>query len=320
MMKFLVNVKNSNRTYISLLNHTFRHFKSVSGNTLYKSNSEKIASLQKWIEMCRYFGEKVPSNVTQSQMNYMLNLPTEGQKKKYLFTLFIKEINIEKDKDTKLEKEKIKLSENERRRRLRTSGHIKYGLWNNSMFMRISKQAAANLKYQKLISSMIHGQTIILDFFHGNNLTNIKEKNIILNETVSICKTNCKSIDPFNLIFFNAELNSENLKNIKNRLSSSFPLQIYENNYIDYFPKDKLIYLTPDSRYHMKYMDPDAVYIIGAIADYGKEQPLTLAKAKREGIKHQRLPLDRYCNFISNNVTNTFKKFILGQFKNHIRL
>lgn len=93
------------------------------------------------------------------------------------------------------------------------------------------------------------------------------------------------------------------------------------SSYLDVFPKEKLIYLSPDSNVEMNSFDHDAIYIIGGIADLSKEKekvkmyrifvshgflagkkPLTFAKAKRENLQHQRLPLDRYVKFVESNV------------------
>lgn len=46
-----------------------------------------------------------------------------------------------------------------------------------------------------------------------------------------------------------------------------FPLNLHEENYLDLFPKDQLVYLTPHCRDTMEKYDHDAIYIIGAIVD-----------------------------------------------------
>jgi hypothetical protein len=55
----------------------------------------------------------------------------------------------------------------------------------------------------------------------------------------------------------------------------------------------------------MTEYDHNAVYIIGAIIDVSVGgRPLTLAKAKRDNIKHQRLPLERYLKYEKNFLGN----------------
>ncbi|CAF1080250.1 unnamed protein product [Didymodactylos carnosus] len=71
--------------------------------------------------------------------------------------------------------------------------------------------------------------------------------------------------------------------------------EVTSKSYLDYFPKEKFIYLTPDANNDMVEYDHDAIYIIGGIFDKsGKD---TLEKAQREQIRTTRFPLDRYLKF-----------------------
>lgn len=54
-----------------------------------------------------------------------------------------------------------------------------------------------------------------------------------------------------------------------------------------------MVYLTPDAEETLTY-DPDDIYIIGSIVDKRTQPPLSLAKAKREGLRMAKFPLDRY--------------------------
>ncbi|CAF0768145.1 unnamed protein product [Didymodactylos carnosus] len=74
-----------------------------------------------------------------------------------------------------------------------------------------------------------------------------------------------------------------------------------EVSYLDLFPKEKFIYLSPDSQNEMLEYDHDAIYIIGGIVDLSSKKPLTFGKAKRQQIRHQRLPIDRYVKFGSGS-------------------
>ena len=105
----------------------------------------------------------------------------------------------------------------------------------------------------------------------------------------------------------------------------SFCFEATESSYLDVFPQEKLIYLSPDSQNEMTEFDHDAVYIIGGIIDVSKysiititgkrasfligadeyipdtldlllagKKPLTFGKAKRDNVRHQRFPIDRY--------------------------
>lgn len=56
-------------------------------------------------------------------------------------------------------------------------------------------------------------------------------------------------------------------KYIPTMYEKEFPMNIHENSYLDLFPKQKLVYLTPHCREEMDTFDHDAVYIVGAIVD-----------------------------------------------------
>ena len=47
-------------------------------------------------------------------------------------------------------------------------------------------------------------------------------------------------------------------------------VQATESSYLDLFPKEKLIYLSPDSEVEMTTFDHDAIYIIGGIIDLSR--------------------------------------------------
>jgi len=72
------------------------------------------------------------------------------------------------------------------------------------------------------------------------------------------------------------------------------PVTVTEKSYLDLYPKQDLIYLSPDAHNTLSHFDANKIYILGGIVDKYGEEPLTLTKAKKEGIACYKLPLDRY--------------------------
>lgn len=68
-------------------------------------------------------------------------------------------------------------------------------------------------------------------------------------------------------------------------------MEIHSQCFTELFPRERLVMLTPDSQDVLDYKFDD-IYIVGGIVDFGRADPLTLAKAKRLGIRTARLPLD----------------------------
>ena len=76
--------------------------------------------------------------------------------------------------------------------------------------------------------------------------------------------------------------------------SANFPVEITEKHQTELFPKERLVYLSPDSKNDLKKYDDDDIYVIGGIIDKGTDySPLTLANAKRNQIRHARFPMKK---------------------------
>lgn len=78
------------------------------------------------------------------------------------------------------------------------------------------------------------------------------------------------------------------------------PLKVHTGDVTEVFPKEELVYLSPDAEDVMHELDVDARYIIGSIVDKGQQLPLTLAKSKKLNIRSVRLPLNKYIKFHSH--------------------
>lgn len=77
-------------------------------------------------------------------------------------------------------------------------------------------------------------------------------------------------IDPYDLHFCNFDegvLKDYLKRQIPTLEDPTFPINLHEESYLDLFPKDKLVYLTPHSNDTIEKYDHDAIYIIGAIVD-----------------------------------------------------
>lgn len=111
---------------------------------------------------------------------------------------------------------------------------------------------------------------------------------------------------PFVLHFCNMDYGSLLWRDLHREIptltTKSLPVQIHEQEAFELFPKEKLIYLTPDSQNVMKEYNPEDHYIISSLVDRGNKIPLTLAKAKKFDIRTARLPLELYRTVRTNRV------------------
>lgn len=163
----------------------------------------------------------------------------------------------------------------------------KYELQYNSLFLRIYDTKINSFYNKKLIEALQFGQKIVIDCGYDQDMTGRENKNCAKQLMLVFAENRMHSgegeirslnmllllsvIDPFDIHYANYNKESEIatglLKYIPTLYDSDFPTSIHENSYLDVFPKEKLIYLTPHCRQEMETFDHEAVYIVGGIVD-----------------------------------------------------
>lgn len=150
------------------------------------------------------------------------------------------------------------------------SDEIKYGLANNTLFLRIYEKTINNFYNGKLIQNMMFEPNIVFDCSYENNMTQREIHNCSKQMSLAFA-SNRVHINPLCLYYCN--FNKDGLlkqylhQNMPTLLNDDFPVTITSQSYLDIFPKDQLVYLTPHCRINLNEYDPEMVYIIGAYVD-----------------------------------------------------
>jgi ribonuclease P protein 1 len=101
---------------------------------------------------------------------------------------------------------------------------------------------------------------------------------------------------PFNINIVNVNNNERTNQFLNYLYPELFTPDSYCNitskSYLDLFPKQQLIYLSPHAQEVMTDYDHSAAFIIGGLVDRQKIICLSNEKAKHENIRSMRLPLD----------------------------
>ncbi|XP_076066415.1 tRNA methyltransferase roswell isoform X3 [Oratosquilla oratoria] len=317
-------VQQAGNSCIEKLTHSVSLYSSTSSSEeSYADTDEgidKLALIQLEYEFYKQGGLSVPKVVTEAQWQELLEKQTRNSRRKYFKFLFLNEIKKENAKKKKEERkskveEKRLLEESQRQSSTEKKGHLEYGLWKNSLFLRIRDSAITHFQNGRLISAMLHNQPLVVDLSFDHCMSS-REKQNCSNQLQMMFAENRKHEEPFNLYFCNAHKSFDTVTKLEKYIPTlyepEFPLNVTEQCYLDIFPREKLVYLTPDSREELTEYDHDAVYIIGGIVDTAKSDPLTLAKAKQQGIKMGKLPLDTYLRWGSGSGKNlTLNQMIL---------
>ncbi|NWZ64122.1 TM10B methyltransferase, partial [Acrocephalus arundinaceus] len=79
-------------------------------------------------------------------------------------------------------------------------------------------------------------------------------------------------------------------------LSCVFEMDTTPESYLDLFPLEAIVYLTPDSENgkYFTYIDPDKVYVLGGLVDESIHKQLTLRRAREHCLQTARLPIREY--------------------------
>lgn len=150
------------------------------------------------------------------------------------------------------------------------TGEMKYGLLHNTLFMRIYNTTINRFYNGQIIQNMMFEPKIVFDCGYDNNMDQRETHNCAKQLSLAFA-SNRSHVNPMYLYFCN--FNKDGLlkrylhQNIPTLLNDDFPVTITSQSYLDIFPKDQLVYLTPHCRVNLNEYDPDIVYIIGALID-----------------------------------------------------
>lgn len=140
----------------------------------------------------------------------------------------------------------------------------------------------------------LFGQKIVVDCSYEHLLTDL-ERSKVAKGLKRVYSENHLHQKPLDLHLCGVKHEGAVFRNLSGQLPSLFRkpslTKLHTECFSDVFPKERLVMLTPDSDTVFEY-DPHAIYVVGGLVDLGRNEPWTLAKAKRLGIRTARFPLD----------------------------
>ncbi len=176
--------------------------------------------------------------------------------------------------------------------------NLVYGLWHNSLFSKISSVAVNRLYVNKLKISALFGQKLVIDLDYDQYMRLSECRQLAKQLQLLYNYNRYQTREPFDLHFTNCNFQMPTMKEIPRFLMHynlpKFMSKFYTESYLDLFPKERLVYLTPHANESLKNYNFDDIYIIGGFVDKSCREPISLVKAKKEGIRSVRLPLDEH--------------------------
>lgn len=116
----------------------------------------------------------------------------------------------------------------------------------------------------------MHGQSLVIDCSYEEHMV-WREITNAAKQVTFLFGDNRLHKEPFNLHLCNINHTGEFMKQLHKNIPSLhepwFPMNIHTKSYLDLFPKENLVYLTPHCREELTCFDPDAIYIVGCMVD-----------------------------------------------------
>ncbi|KAG8455055.1 hypothetical protein GDO86_001321 [Hymenochirus boettgeri] len=178
------------------------------------------------------------------------------------------------------EKRKAKASENN------SQGTIKE---------RHSKRFLKELTMERLLTAKYSGPKLCIDLSMTEHMTK-KEISRLAAQIRRLYGSNRKTAKPF-WVYLTGFLENSLLYDECVRMNDGFNnylVDTTESNFLDIFPLEQVVYLTPDSNSALEDIDPQKVYVLGGLVDESIQKKLTYRKAKEHGLQTARLPIQEY--------------------------
>ena len=169
----------------------------------------------------------------------------------------------------------------------------------NTIFLKILKKTMDVHYYNNVYNAMLYGSSVVFDMSYDQYMRRQDVTNLI-DQLLECHGFNKVNPDPFHIHFCNLARDSASYKRFVRSTEHSvrplddYPFTVTDRSYLDMFPKERLVYLTPQAPSMLETYRPDDVYIIGGLVDKVVTKPVSFAKAKREGIRMARFPFDLY--------------------------
>lgn len=208
-----------------------------------------------------------PKKLNSSEWRNLLYRETDIHRERYLKYLYVREKRKETNEMlSRHKKEAFGLNEQKIHGPLTTSSPVDYSLQSTTLFYRINARAIQQKFNYSLALAMMFGEDLIIDCSYEEYM-NQSGINSCGRHISYLYSCNRLSNKPFNLVLCNLDKNSRLMnvlnKNLPNFNQGDYFITITEKHYLDLYPAEKLVYMTPHCYNDMEKYEDDSVYILG---------------------------------------------------------
>ncbi len=279
---------------------TFRHVMKEEYFTS-QSLEERLQMINHVYQEMRDAGEVLPLVIVEKGLRELITLSNTRQIEQFFAAKGL--IRTRKEHDFVKKRAKRAL-DNEGRKKFNEERHkekhLVYGIGRNSIMLRhYPRDMDRSLGWYAVREFHKWGQPLVIDLSFMSQMSFRAAKSMAYREITYSLVENRTSSSPFAIHFTNYNEDCEKTRLIFDfhpnlRDDPSYPAALSAKCHTELFDKDRLVYLSPNSDNELKEYDSDDIYVIGALNDSGHQTPFTLAQARKDGIRHAKLPLRKY--------------------------
>ncbi|XP_077331400.1 tRNA methyltransferase 10 homolog B isoform X2 [Lithobates pipiens] len=186
---------------------------------------------------------------------------------------------------------KSKRKQEKERRKIKLSGNTDTG---TSQQLH-SKRFLKALTKERLLEAKDSGPRLCIDLSMTDHMSK-KELSRLAAQIRRLYGSNKKAAKPF-WLYLTGFVQHSLLYDECVRMNDGFVNYLVdstESSFLDMFPLESIIYLTPDSDHVLEDFDPSKVYVLGGLVDESIQKKVTYHKAKENGLQTARLPIQEY--------------------------
>ncbi|XP_074994286.1 tRNA methyltransferase 10 homolog B isoform X2 [Calonectris borealis] len=160
---------------------------------------------------------------------------------------------------------------------------------------RDGRRAPAALAKERLLEARASGPRLCVDLGVADRMTQ-KETSRLASQIRRLYGANRRAKKPFWLClteFVVGSLIYEECFRMNDGFSN-YLMDTTQESYLDLFPLDAIVYLTPDSENVLEDIDRNKVYVLGGLVDESIHKKLTLQRAQEQSVQTARLPIREY--------------------------
>ncbi|XP_067171861.1 tRNA methyltransferase 10 homolog B isoform X3 [Apteryx mantelli] len=158
-----------------------------------------------------------------------------------------------------------------------------------------SKRVLKAIMKERLLEAKESGPRLCVDLSMADHMTK-KETSRLAAQIRRLYGANRRAKKPFWLCLTEFVMGSSIYEECfrMNDGFSNYLMDTTQESYLDLFPLDTIVYLTPDSENVLEDIDPKKVYILGGLVDESIHKKLTLQRARDQSLQTARLPIREY--------------------------